>query len=80
MFGCQWQLLLKTQYGLYQLRQASRLSTPGVLGWKYSSPVPMTPYFRVEANTKHSAVMTATVMKVMFTPVCGKRLKGMEKH
>jgi hypothetical protein len=29
----------------------------------------MTPYFRVEENTKHSAVITATVTKVMFSPV-----------
>ena len=48
-------------------------------GWKYSSsPVPMTPYFLVEANTKHKAVITATVTKVMFSPVVGKTLKGKE--
>jgi hypothetical protein len=38
----------------------------------------MTPYFRVDRNTKHSAVITTTVMKVMFSPVCGKALKGKE--
>jgi hypothetical protein len=41
-------------------------------------PVPMTPYFRVDRNTKHSAVITATVTKVMFSPVGGKTLKGKE--